>query len=149
MVFLCGFALKSTEVLKEEEIVQKGQAAAAQAPAAKRKPTGEEPDPKKKKTASKPEAAKLVTGEHTEESDGDEEEEDEEEKDEEPQVSQGKTAQKPAGRPGSEESRARLTFKQPARQSAPRDEPPYPAPKGKTSDAKPMGAKMQAAPKKK
>ena len=40
--------------LKEEEILQKGQAAAAQAPAAKRKSAGEEPAPKKKKTASKP-----------------------------------------------------------------------------------------------
>ena len=39
--------------LKEEEIVQKGQAGAAQAPAAKWKLTGEEPAPKRK-TASKP-----------------------------------------------------------------------------------------------
>ena len=46
--------------LKEEEIVEKGQAAAAQAPAAKRKLTGEEPALKKKKTASKPWAAKSV-----------------------------------------------------------------------------------------
>ena len=55
--------------LKEEEIVQKGQAAAAQALAARQTSTGEEPDPKKKKTASKPQAAKLVTGEYTDESD--------------------------------------------------------------------------------
>ena len=33
--------------LKEEEVVQKGQAAEAQAPAAKRKSTGEEPAPKR------------------------------------------------------------------------------------------------------
>ena len=50
---------------KEEEIVQKGQAAEAQAPAAKRKSTGEEPAPKKKKTASKPQAAKSGTGEES------------------------------------------------------------------------------------
>ena len=80
--------------LREEEIVEKGQAAASQAPAAKPKSTGERPDPKKKKSASKPQAAKLVTGEHTNESDGDEEEEDKEEEDEELQVSQSKTAKK-------------------------------------------------------
>ena len=135
--------------LKEEEIVQKGQAAAVQSPAAKRKSTGKEPAPKKKKTASKPQAAKSVTGEHTDESDGDEEEESEEEEEEEPQVTQGKTAKKAVARPGSEESRARLGFKQPAHQSAPRDQPAKPPPKGKTSVAKSMGAKMQAAPKKK
>ena len=44
--------------LKEEEIVQKGQAAEPQAHAAKRNSTGGEPAPKKKKTASKPQAAK-------------------------------------------------------------------------------------------
>ena len=43
--------------LKEEETVEKGQAAEALAPA-KRKSTGGEPAPKKKKTASKPQAAK-------------------------------------------------------------------------------------------
>ena len=107
--------------LKEEEIVQKGQATEAQTPAAKRKSTGEEPAPKKKKTASKPQAAKSGTGEYTDESDGDEEEESEEEEEEEPQVSQGKTAKKAAVRPGSEECRARALFKQPARQSQPRD----------------------------
>ena len=135
--------------LKEEDVVQKGQAAGAQAPAAKRKSTGEEPAPKKKKTASKPQAAKSGTGEHTKESDGDEEEESEEEEEEEPQVFQGKTAKKAAVRPGSEESRARLPFKQPARQSEPGDQPAKPPPKGKTSVAKSMGAKLQAAPKKK
>ena len=135
--------------LKEEEIVQKGQAAAAQGPAAKRKSTGEEPAPKKKKNASKPQEAKSGTGEHSYESDGDEEEESEDEKEEEPQVSQGKTAKKAAARPGSEESRARLPFKQPACLSAPREQPAKPPPKGKTSVAKSMGAKMQAAPKKK
>ena len=77
--------------LKLEEIVQKGQAEEAQAPAAKRKSTGEEPAPKKKKTASKPQAAKSGTGENTDESNADEEEESEEEEEEEPQVSQGKT----------------------------------------------------------
>ena len=82
--------------LKEEEVVQKGQAAQAQAPAAKRKSAGEEPAPKKKKTASKPQAAKLGTGEQIDESDGDEEQESEEEEEEEPQVSQGKTAKKAA-----------------------------------------------------
>ena len=46
--------------LKEEETVEKGQAAEALAPA-KRKSTGGEPAPKKKKTASKPQAAKSVT----------------------------------------------------------------------------------------
>ena len=75
--------------LKEEEVVQKGQAAEAQAPAAKRKSTGEEPAPKKKETASKPQAGNSGTGEHTDESDEDEEEESEEEEEEEPQVSQG------------------------------------------------------------
>ena len=129
--------------LKEEEIVQKGQAAEAQAPASKRKSTGEEPAPNKKKTASKPQAAKSGTGEHTDESDGDEEEEGEEEEEEEPQVSQGKTAKKAAVRPGSEESRARLPFKQPARQSQPRDQPAKPPPKGKTSVAKSMGARCK------
>ena len=59
--------------LKEEEIVQKGQAAAAQAPAAERRSTGEKPAPKKKKTASKLQAAKSGTGEHSDESEGDEE----------------------------------------------------------------------------
>ena len=64
--------------LKEEETVEKGQAAEALAPA-KRKSTGGEPAPKKKKTASKPQAAKSVTGAESDESDGDEEEESEEE----------------------------------------------------------------------
>ena len=59
--------------LEGEEILQKGQAAAAQAPAAKGKLTGQEPNPKKKKTTSKPEAAKLVTGNHNYESNADEE----------------------------------------------------------------------------
>ena len=68
--------------LKEEETVEKGQAAEALAPA-KRKSTGGEPAPKKKKTASKPQAAKLVTGAESDESDGDEEEESEEEEEEE------------------------------------------------------------------
>ena len=61
--------------LKEEEIVQKGQAAETQVPTAKRKSTGEEPAPKKKKTASKPQAAKSGTGGESDESDRDEEEE--------------------------------------------------------------------------
>ena len=87
--------------LKEEEVVQKGQAAAAQAPVAKRKLTGEEPAPKKKKTTSKPPAAKSVTGEDTDERNGDEEEEAEGEEEEEPQISQGKTAKKAAAIPGS------------------------------------------------
>ena len=98
--------------LKQEEIIQKGQAGEAEALAAKRKSTGEEPAPKKKKTASKPKAAKSGTGEHTDESDGDEEEESEEEKEEEPQVSQGETAKKAAARPGSEESRAKKMLKE-------------------------------------
>ena len=58
--------------LKGEEILQKGQAAEAQVPPAKRKSTGEEPAFKKKKTASKPQAANTGTGEDTDESDGDE-----------------------------------------------------------------------------
>ena len=135
--------------LKEEEIVQKGQAAEAQAGPAKRKSTGQEPAPKQKKTVSKRQAAKSGTGEHTKESDGDQEEESEEEEEEEPQVFQGKTAKKAAVRPGSEESRDRLPFKQPACQSQPRDQPAKPPPKGKTSVAKSMGAKLHAAPTKK
>ena len=71
--------------LKEEETVQKGQAAEALAPA-KQKSTGEEPAAKKKDTASKPQAAKSVTGEESDESDEDEEEESEEEEEEEPHV---------------------------------------------------------------
>ena len=63
--------------LKEEETVEKGQAAEVLAPA-KRKSTGGEPAPKKKKTASKPQAAKSVTGAESDESEGDEEEESEE-----------------------------------------------------------------------
>ena len=126
--------------LKEEDVVQKGPAAEAQAPAAKKKSTGAEPAPKRKKTACKPQAAKSGTGEDTDESDGDEEE---------PQVSRGRTAKEAAVRPGSEESRARAPFKQPARQSQPRDQPATPPPKGKTSVAKSMGAKMQTVPKKK
>ena len=135
--------------LKEEEIVQKGQAAEAQAPAAKRKSTGEEPAPKKKKTASKPQAAKSGTGEESDESDGDEEEESEEEEEEEAQVSQGKAAKKAAAKPRPEETGARAPFKQPASQSQPRGEPAKPPPKGKTSVAQSMGAKMQVVPKKK
>ena len=135
--------------LKKEGIVQNGQAAEAQAPAAKRKSTAEEPAPKKKKTASKPQAAKSCTGEDTDESDGDEEEESEEEQEEKPQVSQGKAAKKAAAKPRSEETGARARFKQPACQSQPRDQPAKPPPKGKTSVAKSMGAKMQTVPKKK
>ena len=133
--------------LKEEEIVQKGQAAEAQTSAAKRKSTGEEPAPKKKKTASKPQAAESSTGRGTDESDGNEEGESEEEEEEEPQVSQGKTAKKAAVRLGSEESRARARFKQPACQSQPRDQPAKQPRKGKTSLAKSMGAKMQTVRK--
>ena len=68
--------------LKEEEIVQKGQAAEAQAPAAKRKSTGEEPAPERKRTASKPQAANSGTGEDTDDSNGDEEKESEDEEEE-------------------------------------------------------------------
>ena len=153
MVFPFGFAMTSwsSDALtpKEEDIVQKGQAAEAQAPVAKRKSTGEEPAPKKKKTPSKPQAAKSGTGEESDESDGDEEEESEEEEEEEPQVSQGKTAKKAAAKPRPEETGARAPFKQPARQSQPRGEPAKPPPKGKTSVAKAMGSKMQVVPKKK
>ena len=45
--------------VKEEELEEKGQAEAAQAPAAKRKSAGQDPAPKKKKTASKPQPQKL------------------------------------------------------------------------------------------
>ena len=134
--------------LKGEETVQKGQAAEAQAPV-KRKSTGGEPAPEKKKTASKPQAAKSVTGEESDEGDGDEEEESEEEEGEEPQVSQGKAAKKAAAKPRPEETGARAPFKQPARQSQPRDQPAKRPPKGKTSVAKAMGSKMQVVPKKK
>ena len=79
--------------LKEEETVQKGQAAEAQAPA-KRKSAFGEPAPKKKKTASKPQAAKSVTGEASHESDGDEGEESEGEEEDEPRVSQGNAVSK-------------------------------------------------------
>ena len=135
--------------LKEEEMVEKGQAAAARAPAAKRELNGEEPAPKKKKTASKPQAAKSVTREDTDESDENEEEEIKEEEEEVPQISQGKATKKAAARLGSEERRARAPFKQPARQFAPREQPAKPAPKGKTSVAKSLGAKMQTVPEKK
>ena len=134
--------------LKEEETVEKGQAAEALAPA-KRKSTGGEPAPKKKKTASKPQAAKSVTGAESDDSDGDEEEESEEEEEEEPQVSQGKAAKKAAAKPRSEETGTRAPFKQPARQSQPRSEPAKPPPKGKTSVTKVLGSKMQTVPKKK
>ena len=134
--------------LKEEETVQKSQAAEAPAPA-KRKSTGGEPAPKEKKTASKPQAAKSVTGEESDESDGDEEEESEEEEEEEPQVSQGKAAKKAAAKPRPEDTVARAQFKQPARQSQPRDQPAKPSPKGRTSVAKALGSKMQVVPKKK
>ena len=134
--------------LKEEETVEKGQAAEALAPA-KRKSTGGEPAPKKKKTASKPQAAKSVTGAESGESDGDEEEETGEEEEEEPEVSQGKAAKKAAAKPRSEETGPRTPFKQPVRTSQPRSEPAKPPPKGKTSVAKFMGAKMQVTPKKK
>ena len=133
--------------LKEEETVEKGQAAEALAPA-KRKSTGGEPAPKKKKTAFKPQAAKSVTGAGSG-SDGDEEEESEEEEEEEPRVSGGKAAKKVAAKPRSEETGARAAFKQPARQSQPRSEPAKPPPKGKTSVAKALGSKMQTVPKKK
>ena len=92
--------------LKEEETVEKGQAAESLAPA-KRKSTGGEPASKKKRTASKPQAAKSVTGAESDESDGDEEEESEEEEEEEPQVSVGKAAKKVAAKPRSEETGAR------------------------------------------
>ena len=72
--------------LKEEETVEKGQAAESLAPA-KRKSIGGEPAPRKKKTASEPQAAKSVTGAESDECDGDEEEESEEEEEEEAQVS--------------------------------------------------------------
>ena len=134
--------------LKEEETVQKGQAAEALA-LAKRKSTGGEPVPKKKKTASKPQAAKSVTGEESDESNGNEEEESEEEEEEEPQVSQGKAAKKAAAKPKPEETGARAPFKQPPRQSQPRDQPAKPPPKGKTPVAKALGSKMQVVSKKK
>ena len=135
-------------LLKEEETVEKGQAAEALAPA-KWKSTGGEPAPKKKKTASKPQAAKSVTGAESDESDGDEEEESEEEEEEEAQVSEGKAAKKVAAKPRSEETGARAPFRQPARQSQPRSAPAKAPPKGNTSVAKAMGSKMQTVPKKK
>ena len=134
--------------LKEEETVEKGQAAEALAPAKQKSPDGD-PAPKKKKPASKPQAAKSVTGEESEQSDGDEEEESEEEEEEEAQVSQGKAAKKVAAKPRSEETGARAPSKQPARQSQPRREPAKPPPKSKTSVAKALGSKMQTVAKKK
>ena len=134
--------------LKEEETVQKNQAAEAQAPA-KRRSTGGEPAPEKKKTASKPQAAKLVSGEESDESDGDEEGEGEEEEEEEPQIPQGKAAKKAAAKLRPEETGASPPFKQPARQSQPGGEPAKPPPKGKTSVAKAVGSKMQVVSKKK
>ena len=134
--------------LKEEETVEKGQAAEALG-SAKRKSSCGERAPKKKKTASKLQAAKSVTGAESDESDGDEEEESEEEEEEEAQVSQGKAAKKVAAKPRSEEIGARAPFKQPARQSEPRSEPAKPPPKGKTSVAKALGSKMQTVPKQK
>ena len=124
--------------LKEEETVEKGQAAEALAPA-KRKSTG----------GAGGQAAKSVTGAESDENDGDEEEESEEEEEEEAQVSQGKAAKKVAGKPRSKETGARAPFKQPARQSQPRSEPAKLPPKGKTSVAKALGSKMQTVPKKK
>ena len=91
--------------LKEEETVEKGQAAESLAPA-KRKSTGGEPAPKKKKTASEPQAAKLVTGAESNEGNGDEEEESKEEAEEGAQVSEGKAAKKVAAKPRSEETGA-------------------------------------------
>ena len=134
--------------LKEEETVEKGQAAEALAPA-KRKSTGGEPAPKKKKTAPKLQAAKSITGAESDESDGDEEEESEEEEEEDAQVSQGKAAKKVAAKPRSEETGVRAPFKQPACQSQPRSAPAKPPPKGNTSVAKALGSKMQTVPKKK
>ena len=81
------------------------------------------PAPQNKKTASKPQAAKLGTGELTDESNGDKEEESEEEAEEEPQVSQGKTEKKAAAKPRAEGTGARAPFKEPARQFQPRDQP--------------------------
>ena len=127
--------------LKEEDIVQKCQAAAAQASAAKQKIPGEQPAPKKSNTASKPQAAKSVSGEDSDESNADEEEENEEEEEEEPQVSQAKTTMKTAARPVTQESRARIPSKQPARQSAPREQSAKPPPKNKVCVAKSLGAK--------
>ena len=129
--------------LKEEQIVPKCQAAEAQAPAAKRKSTGEEPAPKKKKTASKSRAAKSGTGEESDESDGDAQEEMEEIEEEELQISQGKAAKKAVAKLRPEETGARAAFKQPARQSKPRGQPAKPPPKGKMSVAKDMGSNMQ------
>ena len=138
VVFPFGFAMtrlvSDALSLKEEETVEKGQAAEALAPA-KRKSSGGEPAPQKKKSASKPQAAKSVTSAETDESDGDEGEDSEEEEEEEAQVSQGKAAEKVAAKPRSEETGARAPFKQPARQSQPRSEPAKPPPKGKTSVA--------------
>ena len=148
-LWVCDEKLGSEALsLKEEETVEKGQAAEALAPA-KRKSTGGEQAPKKKKTASKPQAAKSVTGAESDESDGDEEEESEEEEEVEPQVSQGEAAKKVAAKPRSEETGARAPFKQPACQSQPRSEPAKPPPKGKTSVAKALGSKMRTVPKKK
>ena len=135
-------------LLKEEETVQKGQAAEALAPA-KRKSTGGESAPKKNKTACKPQAAKSATGEESDESDGDEEDKSEEEEEEEPQVFQGKAAKKAAAKPRPEKTGPRAPFKQPARQSQPRDQPAKPLPKGRMSVANALGSKMQVVPKKK
>ena len=134
--------------LREEETVEKGQAAESLAPA-KRKSTGWEPAPKRKKTASKPQAAKSVTGAESVGSDGDEEEERGEEAEEEAQISEGKAAKKVAAKLRSEETGARAPFKQPAPQSQPRSKPARPPPEGKTSIAKALGSKMQTVPKKK
>ena len=64
--------------LKEEESIPKGKAAVRQASPENPKLTGDKAAPQKKNTASKPQAAKLVTGEDTDENDADEGEESEE-----------------------------------------------------------------------
>ena len=132
--------------------VENGQAEPAQAPGAKRKLTGQEPTPKKKKTAARPTAGKDTTSGDSDESD--EEEEDEEEEDEE-ETSPAKKPKNAAERSETEEASGRdrgtirAPFQQPARQSIPREHPANPAPKGKTSVAKSLVAKLATALKKK
>ena len=134
--------------VKGQEPVEKGQAKLAQAPAAKRKSTSQEIAPEKKKSAASPQAAKAVIDGY---SDGSNEEEEDEEAEEEKGPSSATKPKKAAERLQTEEvpGTIRAPFKQPARQSAPREQPAKPAPNGKTSLAKSLNAKLATAPKKK
>ena len=134
--------------LKEEETVEKGQAAEALAPA-KRKSTGGEPALRRRRLPPSLRQRSRLPVQNPTRAMGMKRRRARKKRRRKRRSPRARQRRKWQRTPRSEETGARAPFKQPARQSQPRSAPAKPPPKGSTSVAKAMGSKMQTVPKKK